>query len=428
MESNPFYPYIKEKQLKSKEGGQGSIYLVYLEDNIQVKYIIKQCKIKCYKKRNCKRDCYETDCDLAVKAIQRFKNEITVTEKLKDIEGIIKIKDYNLEKMWYAMPLLQETDTLFEKKFELSIKIKFLIELGNIILKIHERGFAHRDIKPGNLLLNEDKIVLTDFGIVWEIDQKSITKKNEKMGPYSFMAPEMNSYVNEKRELRPADIFSFAQVAYCMVYCKKYGSGTTLIREEFEDKEEKIVMEPFFQFLEGATQINPAKRLKMEKCLYLLNEFFKILGCNDETIKKWEIKKLEREIMTDYEPDGRIYCELIKISLIVKKLSKNYSLFINDNKSIGIVHDCITQGEGIQIIYKTFNKEKSLMCFPKMLEIRKDCDDNLSYSLKINKIDKKITKYAEYSEYSESINIFEDKENQIYLLNEDAVIDFIKKI
>ncbi|WP_279119965.1 protein kinase domain-containing protein [Fusobacterium varium] len=371
-------------------------------------------------------DCYKTDCDIAAKAIQRFENEIIVTEKLKDIEGIIKIKDYNLEKMWYVMPFLQETDTLFEKQTDLNIKINFLIKLGRIILKVHKRGFAHRDIKPGNLLLNEGEIVLTDFGIVWEIDQKSITKENEKIGPYSFMAPEMFSYVNEKRELRPADIFSFAQVAYCMVYCKKYGSGTTLIREEFEDKEEDIVMEPFFQFLEGATQINPAKRLKMEKCLCLLNEFFKILVCDDETIKKWKIKKIEREIITEYEPDGKTYYELIKISLIIKKLSKNYKFSINDNKSIGTVHDCIILDEGIRIVYKTVNQERSLLCFPKKLEIKENPNNNLSYFLKINKKNIEYGKYDKYDEYSENINIniFENNQNQNFLLNKDTILYF----
>lgn len=410
---NFFSPFIIEKHLKGKEGGQGLIYLAHLKEDTSLKYIIKKCKKS------------------HLISIKRFEKEIDTINKLQNIEGIIKIKDYNSKKKWYAMPFLQESDILFKKETDLKSKINFLIELGQIIFAVHERGYAHRDIKPGNLLLTEDsKIVLTDFGIVWEINQESITKENEKIGPYSFMAPEMFCYVNKRKELRPADIFSFGQVAYCMFYCKKYGLGTTFIREVYENEEEKqdILMEPFYQFLERATHVNPGKRLEMNECLDLLREFLKILLQDREIIKKWETKKLEREIMTEYEPDGKTYYELIKISSIIKKLAKNYSFFINDNKSIGIVHDCIISDEGIQIIYKTFNKEKHLLCFPKMLEIRKDCDNNLSYSLKIKKIDKKNIEYTKYREYSESINIFEDMENQIFLLNEDTVIDFIETI
>lgn len=413
MNFNEFLPYIVEEEFQG--GGQGFVYRAHHKDKVSEKYIIKKCK---------------KDSQIAIK---RFEREIKTIIKLQNIEGIIKIEHYNLENRWYVMPCLKESDTLFTEKVDLKAKINSLIKLGEMISRIHNEKVAHRDIKPGNILLTAaDEIVLADFGIAWEEDQKSITRENERVGPYSFMAPEMHCYVNEKRELKPADIFSFAQVAYCMFYCKRYGTGTIFIRNElesenakFNNEKQNIEKEPFYQFLEGATQCNPAKRLEIKECLELLNDFLKILYKDNETIKKWEIKKVEKEIMVEHDPDGVNYYDLVKINNIIKKLSKNYYFSTYDNgiiNVIGSVQSCIISEEGIEIVYKIYNKEGRLLCFPKKLEIKKE-NNNLQYYLKINKKDIEDNKYNEYSE-NIIVNIFESNQNFNIILNKNITLYF----
>lgn len=401
-----FEPFKKVQEINS--GGQGTILEAFFSEDDSKKYIIKKCKSN------------------SKKAIERFQREISALLKLKDVKGVIDIIKYNQEKNWYAMPSLKESDLLFKSEFPLKNKILSLINLGQIIKKIHEKGFVYRDIKPGNILLNDNnEIVLANFGLVWEENFKPITLKNERIGPYSFMAPEMSCYVNSNVKPKSADIFSFTQVAYCMFYNKRYGLGTTIFRKDLIDNENIVAeeMEPFYQFLEKGTHIDPENRLKIDECLFLLKEFLKILNKDAETIKKWKIKKIENEVTTKYLPDIKVYSELIKIFSIVKSLSKNYYLFIYKNEAVGVIQDVDIFDDGIKILYKTANKENTLLCFPKKLEI-KDNNNTLQYSLKLKKIDNIENRYYGYVEYYEGTFMDMFQGNQKFLLNKDITIYF----
>jgi hypothetical protein len=51
---------------------------------------------------------------------------------------------------------------------------------------IHDTGYTHGDVKPGNMLLLEDKLVISDLGSV----QKAREIKNNRSGTLIYMAPE----------------------------------------------------------------------------------------------------------------------------------------------------------------------------------------------------------------------------------------------
>ncbi|HEX5297267.1 MAG TPA: serine/threonine-protein kinase [Streptosporangiaceae bacterium] len=90
----------------------------------------------------------------------------------------------------------------------------------------HAAGMIHRDVKPGNLLLNHSGTVkVTDFGLAHTVGSASITISGELVGTPGYLAPERA--VGEKAG--PAsDLYSLGIVAYeCLTGARPF-TGTQL--------------------------------------------------------------------------------------------------------------------------------------------------------------------------------------------------------
>jgi serine/threonine-protein kinase len=76
----------------------------------------------------------------------------------------------------------------------------------------HRHGVVHRDVKPGNLLLNRDGMVkLADFGIAKAAEQSDITKVGSVLGTAAYLAPEQA----RGEPAGPAsDLYALGVVAY----------------------------------------------------------------------------------------------------------------------------------------------------------------------------------------------------------------------
>lgn len=81
----------------------------------------------------------------------------------------------------------------------------------------HSQQLIHRDIKPGNILLEagiQDRVKITDFGLARAADDASLTQSGTIAGTPMYMAPEQAH--GNKLDQR-ADLFSLGSVLYQMV-------------------------------------------------------------------------------------------------------------------------------------------------------------------------------------------------------------------
>src|SRR5436853_893647 len=106
---------------------------------------------------------------------------------------------------------------------------ELIAKLARTVHYAHEHGILHRDIKPGNILLDaKGEPHLTDFGLARLVETEStVTRTMEVLGTPSYMAPEQ-AVGNNARVSRATDVYGLGAVFYQLLTGHPpFAGGTT---------------------------------------------------------------------------------------------------------------------------------------------------------------------------------------------------------
>jgi tRNA A-37 threonylcarbamoyl transferase component Bud32 len=203
------------------------------------------------------------------KFVTRFQREARAASALQH-PNIVQVFDYGQSADSYYI-VMEYIDGMDLRRFlkrrggtlpiERAVEIARLVSLG--LGAAHRRGIVHRDVKPQNIMVNDDGLVkLTDFGIASmykDADAERLTTTGMTLGTVQYYAPEQA----QGEMVRPAaDVYALGIVMYEMLTGQTPFDGDTPVAVAMkhiqEEPEPPSALNP---------QISPTLERIILKCL-----------------------------------------------------------------------------------------------------------------------------------------------------------------
>jgi TolB-like protein/Tfp pilus assembly protein PilF len=165
--------------------------------------------------------------------LKRFRLEAEAAARLEH-PGIVPIHEVGERNgsCYFSMKFVEggQLDQV-AKRAPISIRhaAELIAKIARTVHYAHEHGILHRDIKPGNILLDgKGEPHLTDFGLARLVESEStITRTMEVMGTPSYMAPEQ-AVGNNAAVSSVTDVYGLGAVLYQLLTGQPpFAGGTT---------------------------------------------------------------------------------------------------------------------------------------------------------------------------------------------------------
>ncbi len=151
--------------------------------------------------------------------LKRFRREAEAAASLEH-SGIVPIYEVGEEdgQCYFSMKFVeggQLDDVVKHTPMSIRQAAELVAKVARTVHYAHEHGILHRDIKPGNILLDgKGEPLLTDFGLARLVETEStVTRTLEVMGTPSYMAPEQAAGEHTKVS-NATDVYGLGAVLY----------------------------------------------------------------------------------------------------------------------------------------------------------------------------------------------------------------------
>jgi hypothetical protein len=148
---------------------------------------------------------------------RRFAREAAVLERLEH-PSIARVLEAGIEPVpFIAMELLggETLDARLERgRMSVRDALACTASVAEALAFAHAAGVVHRDVKPSNIHLDGERVVLSDFGIAFLPGETRVTRTGALIGTAAYIAPEL---VREQEPVPASDIYSLGVVLFEML-------------------------------------------------------------------------------------------------------------------------------------------------------------------------------------------------------------------
>jgi eukaryotic-like serine/threonine-protein kinase len=129
-------------------------------------------------------------------ALERFRREARTVAQLSHPHVVMVIDAGEDQGHPYIVFEHIRGETLKEKvrregPLPIAEAVAYAIEIGRALGVAHERGLVHRDVKPQNVLIDEEgRAKVTDFGIALGLEPEGLTAAGRVVGTTDYVSPE----------------------------------------------------------------------------------------------------------------------------------------------------------------------------------------------------------------------------------------------
>ncbi|HEX4811598.1 MAG TPA: protein kinase [Nonomuraea sp.] len=208
--------------------------------------------------------------------VARFQGEARAMATINH-SGVVDVYDYGIsgDTVYLVMKFVdgEPLDRLLGRlgRIPPQAAMELIAQAASALQAVHDQGIVHRDVKPGNLLVQRDgTLVLTDFGIARSDLANRLTDAGMVLGTAAYCAPEQA----EGAPVTPAvDIYALGVVAYeCLVGQRPFDgdSAVTIALKHIREAPPPLppdIPPPVRQLVEVALSKDPTRRFPSAKAM-----------------------------------------------------------------------------------------------------------------------------------------------------------------